>query len=58
MNQLDVLLESLTARYAADLGLSEQLIDRMVKEIASCANAGYNTRHELITLVKSAMVSA
>jgi hypothetical protein len=58
MNQLDVLLESLVANYAADLGLSAELVDQMVNEMAICANQGYNTRAELITLVKSAMVLA
>ena len=58
MNQLDILLESLVTRYAADLGLTEDRAQQMVREIAICAIQGYNTRAELITLVKSAMVAA
>jgi crotonobetainyl-CoA:carnitine CoA-transferase CaiB-like acyl-CoA transferase len=58
MNQLDILLESLVSRYAADLGLTEDRAQQMVREIAICAIQGYNTRAELITLVKSAMVAA
>ena len=58
MNQLDILLESLVTRYAADLGLTEDRAQQMVREIAICAIQGYNTRAELITLLKSAMVAA
>ena len=57
MNKLDNLLETLTGRYAADLGLSLALRDQMVKEIMIYANQGYNTRAELISLVKKAMVA-
>lgn len=58
MNSLDILLERLVSRYAANLGLSVEQSEQMVREIAICAIAGYNSRAELITLVKSAMVSA
>lgn len=58
MNNLDVLLERLVSRYAANLGLSIDQSEQMVREIAICAIQGYNTRAELITLVKTAMVSA
>lgn len=52
MNQLDNLLQRVTSRHAANLGLSQDLINQMVKEIAICAERGYNTRAELIQLVK------
>ena len=58
MNSLDTLLERLVSRYAADLGLSVELSEQMVREIAICAIQGYNTRAELISLVKTAMVAA
>ena len=58
MNNLDILLERLVSRYAANLGLSIDQSEQMVREIAICAIQGYNTRAELITLVKSAMVAA
>ena len=58
MNNLDLLLERLVSRYAANLGLSIDQSEQMVREIAICAIQGYNTRSELITLVKSAMVAA
>ncbi len=58
MNSLDTLLERLVSRYAANLGLSVDQSEQMVREIAICAIQGYNTRAELITLVKTAMVAA
>jgi hypothetical protein len=58
MNSLDTLLERLVSRYAANLGLSVEQSEQMVREIAICAIQGYNSRAELITLVKTAMVAA
>lgn len=57
MNKLDNLLEKLVSRHAANLGLSIDLREQMVKEISICAVQGYNTRAELISLVKKAMVA-
>jgi len=58
MNKLDNLLETLVSRHAANLGLSIELRERMVKEMSICALRGYNTRAELISLTKKALVSA
>jgi hypothetical protein len=58
MNSLDTLLENLVLQYAANLGLSTDRSEQMVREIAICAIQGYNSRAELITIVKSAMVAA
>ena len=52
MNKLDSLLERVVSRYAANLGLSQDLVDQMVKEISLCVQQGYNTRAEIIQLVK------
>ena len=52
MNKLDSLLETVVSRYAANLGLSQDLVDQMVKEILMCVQQGYNTRAEIIQLVK------
>lgn len=57
MNKLDNLLETLVSRHAANLGLSQRNVDQMVKEIWICAMQGYNTRAELIALLKKAMVA-
>ena len=57
MNSLDTLLERLVSRYAANLGLSIDQSEQMVREIAICAIQGYNTRAELITLVKTAITA-
>jgi hypothetical protein len=58
MNKLDNLLEILVSRHAANLGLSNDLVDQMVKEINICTMRGYNTRAELIMLVKKELVAA
>jgi hypothetical protein len=57
VNKLDNYLEILVTRHAANLGLSLELRDQMAREIAICAQRGYNTRAELITLVKKAMAA-
>jgi hypothetical protein len=58
MNKLDNLLEILVSRHAANLGLSNGLVDQMVKEINICTIQGYNTRAELIMLLKKEMAVA
>jgi hypothetical protein len=58
MNKLDNLLEILVSRHAANMGLSNDLVDQMVKEINICTMRGYNTRAELIMLVKKELVVA
>lgn len=57
MNNLDSLLERLVSRHAANLGLSLELREQMVREIAMCAALGYNTRAELIAITKKALVA-
>lgn len=57
MNKLDILLEKLVSRHAANLGLTIELREQMVREIAICAARGYNTKAELIALTKKAMVA-
>ena len=58
MNNLDNYLERLVTRHAANLGLSIELREQMAREIAMCAERGYNTRAELISLIKKAMMAA
>jgi len=57
MNNLDVLLEKLVLEHAKNCGLTNSLQLQMAKEISLMANRGYNTRAELILLVKKAMVA-
>ena len=57
MNRLDQLLEKLVSRHAANLGLTIEMREQMVREISICAARGYNTRAELIALTKKAMVA-
>ena len=55
MNKLDQKLESLVSEYAQSLNLKEIHIKQLIREIGICAQQGYNTRAELISLVKTAM---
>ena len=57
MNKLDNLLEVLVGRYTANLGLSLEMREQMIKEIAICVKQGYNTKAELIMLVKKQLVA-
>jgi hypothetical protein len=55
MNKLDEKLESLVSEYGQLLNLKEIHTKQMIREIGICASAGYNSRAELIRIVKSAM---
>lgn len=57
MNKLDAKLEELVSEYARGLGLRDDLVAQMVKEMSILAYRGHNTRAELISLVKTAMVA-
>jgi hypothetical protein len=57
MNNLDLLLENLVISHAEKLGLSEEAQSQMAKEMSILAFRGYNTRAELISLIKSAAVA-
>jgi hypothetical protein len=54
MNKLDEKLESLVTEYAQLLNLKDVHTKQMIFEIGLCARAGYNTRAELIRIVKTA----
>ena len=55
MNKLDDLLEKLVGRHAANLGLTNDLCEQMVREMSIIAQRGYNSRAELISLTKKAI---
>jgi hypothetical protein len=57
MNKLDQLLEKLVLTHAENCGLAKDRQMQMAKEISIMALRGYNTRAELISLVKKAMVA-
>jgi hypothetical protein len=57
MNNLDLLLENLVISHAEKLGLSEEAQSQMEKEMSILAFREYNTRAELISLIKSAAVA-
>lgn len=54
MNKLDDKLQTLAADYFTALGLETSLAQFKTKELMICADRGYNTRAELISLVKNA----
>ncbi len=56
MNALDHKIVELVWDLCDDLELSPKLLDQMVKEISICAERGYNTRAQLISLLKKATV--
>ena len=58
MNKLDQYLEALVLDYAKALNVPVDLRYQMAREIAICAQRGYNTRADLISLVKKAAVAA
>ena len=52
MNALDDLIKELTHRLCYDLKLSPKFTNQMIKEVLGCAHHEYNTRAELISLLK------
>lgn len=58
MNKLDTLLNDLVLRHAMNLGLKDQMAKQMAKEISICAVQGYNSRAELIGLIKQAIATS
>jgi hypothetical protein len=55
MNALDDLIKELTYYHCDDLRLSPKLTNQMIKEISICVDRGYNTRAEIISLLKKAI---
>jgi hypothetical protein len=55
MNALDDLIKELTYHHCDDLKLSPKLTNQMIKEISICVDRGYNTRAEIISLLKKAI---
>lgn len=55
-NLLDRRLERLAYEYFSALGLRPDLVQFKIKELQICVMRGYNTRAELISLVKKAQV--
>lgn len=55
MNALDDLIKELTHRLCYDLKLSPKFTNQMIKEVLGCAHHEYNTRAQLISLLKKAI---
>ena len=56
MNALDYKIQELIYDYCDDLKLSPKLTHQMIKELLAIADRGYNTRAQLISLLKKATV--
>lgn len=57
-NLLDRRLERLAYEYFSELGLRPDLVQFKIKELQICVMRGYNTRAELISLVKKAKAAS
>ena len=57
-NLLDRRLERLAYEYFTTQGYQPKEVEFKIKELKICAERGYNSRAELISLVKTAMVLA
>ncbi len=57
-NLLDCRLERLAYELFTAQGYESRLVQFKIRELKICAEQGYNSRAELITLVKTAMVAA
>ena len=57
-NLLDRRLERLAYELFSTQGHHPKTVEFKIKELKICAEQGYNTRAELISLVKKAMVAA
>lgn len=58
MNRLDQRLERLAFELFTAQGLEASLVQFKITELKICADRGYNSRAELIQLVKKAAVAA
>ncbi len=58
MNKLDTLIEKKAINLFSSYGLSADLIAFKLKELQICVNQGYNTRSEILALIKKAGLNA
>jgi len=54
MNNLDRRIERLAFELFTTQGLDQSLIEFKIRELLICAEQGYNSRAELISLIKAA----
>jgi hypothetical protein len=52
MNLLDKRIERLAFEHFTDLGLPTSLVEWKIKELQMCVQQGYNTRSEILSLLK------
>ena len=54
MNKLDKLIERKAFEYFTDCGFEASLVQFKIKELQICVERGYNTRSEILSLLKIA----
>ena len=52
MNMLDKRIQRLAFEYFTELGLNDSLVQFKIKELQICTERGYNTRAEILGLLK------
>lgn len=52
MNKLDQLIERKAYEYFSTLGLAQDLVEYKIKELQICVTRGYNSRAEILGLLK------
>jgi len=58
MNKLDQLIEDRALQLFMEQGLNVETAKAKVKELKICVDRGYNTRVQILSLIKVAKVSA
>jgi hypothetical protein len=54
MNLLEKRIERLAFEYFTEMGLHPSLVQFKIKELELCFTRGYNTRAEILSLIKTA----
>lgn len=57
MNLLDKRIERLAFEYFTELGFADSLVQFKIKELKICTERGYNSRAEILGLLKKAKVA-
>ena len=52
MNKLDQLIERKAYEYFSSLGLAQSLVEFKIRELQICVAQGYNSRSEILQLLK------
>lgn len=58
MNRIDQLIERKAYEYFSGLGIAPSLVEFKIKELQICIDRGYNSRAEILRVIKKAQVAA